>query len=366
MKIEGNLSLMPLADLIQWIGNGRKTGRLSLKSEKDKKDLFFQSGNLIFSRSSIEKEHFGTYLVDHTDVTSEQVDEALKVQSESREMIGYIVVQKGWLTKDEVVELLEKKTSEDIYEVFLWEKGTFKFTRESPPQRNFITVDLDSMNLVMEGVRRMDEWKRIKAAFPSLDVILDRTDVSLTGLTEIQEKIYETIDAETTIRDIIDRIPGTKFETMSNLFEMYKQGGVDILKTAKEAEKQEITKLLSRLYTLQEQNRYVEALNFAREGLEQYSDDESIREIHEEISAKFRNYLDREYFSTGQTPVLDIDMKDLERLESNQNEAFILSRIAGADMEVNSLLDISPMDEIETLRILKRLTDSNIITFRER
>ena len=59
------------------------------------------------------------------------------------------------------------KAEETIYDLFLWPEGQFEFKDGELPATTSSTIDLDVTAVILEGVRRVDEWKRIRKVFPS-------------------------------------------------------------------------------------------------------------------------------------------------------------------------------------------------------
>ncbi|MCP4657088.1 MAG: DUF4388 domain-containing protein, partial [bacterium] len=65
MGISGNLKTMVLAELLQWLSQGQKTGTLVIDNGKIEKKIFFAEGVIISSASTDPKEYLGHFLASH-------------------------------------------------------------------------------------------------------------------------------------------------------------------------------------------------------------------------------------------------------------------------------------------------------------
>ena len=178
-KFNGNLSLMPLADLIQWADNSKRSGTLILSQHGRQKKFYIQDGKIIFIWSNCEGEHFGNFLKDQSRISQEELDKAL-TDSESFELpfIGYLLSEKI-LSKEQLESILRKAADVVLTSALKWDTGIFEFIDDLPGFVLNSPVRLDSIQLLLESVRRFDE-----------DRLADQVDADMV-LNEIREHIQE-------------------------------------------------------------------------------------------------------------------------------------------------------------------------------
>ena len=63
MAITGNLETMSLAELLQWLANGRQTGTLIVNNGSVEKKIFLRDGSVLSSSSSDPRGFLGHFLV---------------------------------------------------------------------------------------------------------------------------------------------------------------------------------------------------------------------------------------------------------------------------------------------------------------
>ena len=106
--------------------------------------------------------------------------------------------------------------SEVIFDTFAWRAGLFSFWDGIAPPATAVTLDMDLQNLLMEGVRRIDERDRLSEVFPDLDMVAEavsnpeRVKHSVT-LTPEEWKVFFLVDGRRTLAEI-SRLAGNPDE----------------------------------------------------------------------------------------------------------------------------------------------------------
>src|SRR5512146_658929 len=106
MSLSGNLKTMELAELLQWITLGRKTGSLTFVRNKTKNHVFFKDGKIISSKSNEPTKQIGQYLLFQGKISEPQLKRALEIQQQTRTSLGRILVQEGHISKDDAQKAL--------------------------------------------------------------------------------------------------------------------------------------------------------------------------------------------------------------------------------------------------------------------
>lgn len=203
MGITGNLKTMALAELLQWLSQGQKTGTLVFDSGKFEKRVYFDHGTIFSSSSTDPAEYLGNFLVARGYVTNEQVDEALARQKEEGKLLGTLLVELGAVDEADLQEILQLKAEESIYETFTWEQGDFRFLDGELPEQIMVPMALDVQWLVLEGSRRLDELGRLRQHVPSPHAVAVAV-VDLDGLEveDTEARILSWVNDDRTVEEI--------------------------------------------------------------------------------------------------------------------------------------------------------------------
>src|SRR5436190_14302829 len=128
MAIRGSLRETSLADVLQLLAMGRKTGCLSLTHRGTFASVFFDSGRVTYASIVNRRERIGERLVQAGVVSPEQLRAALDKQRERPESrIGDILVDMGLASREAVEQQIRAQVEEAVYLLFPWTDGTFTF-----------------------------------------------------------------------------------------------------------------------------------------------------------------------------------------------------------------------------------------------
>ncbi len=367
--LTGNLRTMGLPEILQWISIGRKTGTLVLQHASVQKRITFEDGDVHSSWSNDPRESLGQYLVRSRRVSEEQLFNALLRQEESKRPLGTILVSDGVLDEAELRDSLRAKAEESIFDLFLWREGQFEFKDGDPPADVPVHLDLRVQSVLLEGIRRVDEWERIRTVFPSRHTSF-RVDLSADPGPDANEgRALELAAAGKTLAEIALEMHGSEFETAARLFDLYQRGLLSVDRVEAEAPADdpiEATRaLLGSAYLHMQERRYDAAQRDYEAVLELDRLNQNAKKgLIAVLDARRRDRAQRSV-RQDMVPHLTVDMVTLTRQNFDASEGFVLSRVNG-EWDVQSILKLCPMAEEEALQIFARLLDRRVIELRER
>ena len=223
---------MQLSELLQWLSMGQKTGTLLVHGRPGEKRIYFDHGRIISSSSTVEREYLGHFLVAHGYITDEELTRAMEVQQESKILLGKILVMIGAISEEDLAAILRLKAAETIYDIFLWTEGAFEFVDGNVPQLPMVPISIDVTGLVMEGLRRYDEWIRIRTKIGShreIPAIVAPVDVD--GLTERERIVLKAIDGARSLSEIAVGTHNSEFFVNSVVFHLLGEGKAELIGT---------------------------------------------------------------------------------------------------------------------------------------
>jgi hypothetical protein len=297
--------------------------------------------------------------------------EAFRKQGETGIKLGRILVTDGLLQEDEVQRFLRIKAEETIYDLFLWDEGAFKFYNEAPAQESHVLIQMDVTSILMEGTRRSDEWARIRNIFPSSEAVLKILPDALTRsiLSDpLYNRMVQLLESPRRISDLCLMFHASDFAVSKTLYDMYRMGILEVIDAPPPARPSEVI--------LEEQVR-----GLANHGLKQFNagEYEASIETFKQVQllqpghALARSMVAKAYmeikaslvtddFSIEHIPYLHRSLTDLNELSFTPQENYILSRVNGSN-SVQSIIRISPIQEIRALMIFKKLAREDLIGF---
>lgn len=369
MKLTGNLETMSLADLLQWCASNLKTGTLRIRRDPIEKNFFFQKGRLFSSTSSSPRETLVQFLLRSGKVTEEHLSKAFVEQNRSNEPLGQILIDDGIITESDLAELLRVKTVESIYDCFLWTEGDFAFSG-AVPDKIAAPTPLNIDALILEGMRRTDEWKRIRETFRSRFTTFKREGKSAratTDSTQDDERILGLVEQGKNLVDIALELNTLEFYTTCRLWDLFQRKLIRVDQIPEGISYEQQVEVLqahvregAACFNVCE---YQEALAAFEQALRIDPHHKYARLFIQKIKQIPEDRRLAARISVGSVPVLT-SADRITDMTFDAVEGFVLSRING-EWDIGSILKLCPLSEQEVLMIIRRLLDDEVIELRE-
>ncbi len=256
--LQGSISKFTLPDIFQLLANGRKTGTLGIQKEDDIVMVYFRQGRIVYAYGPRQNRHVGQMLRERGRLTEDQLRDAVETQSSISlsKRLGQIMIEKNYINRVDLSEVITEQIRELIYSLLDWDSGSFKFYDNQYPTREEITIDLSVENVILEGVRRLDEVNRLKDLLPDYDAPLkieslgsDRNrDISLQ--TD-EWNLLARIDGRKTVQQLIDESGLGEVKALEKLAAL-KLAGLISLQTESISERDRLDGMINRVAGLLE------------------------------------------------------------------------------------------------------------------
>ena len=229
-SFEGQMQRVEAPDLLTFVNLARRSGLLEMESARQATRIFFRQGDPVFASSTRDGLRLGDLLRRANKVSKRDIERCASRHRADGDQMGQMLVAEKLLTEQELLSYLKVQVSEVIFDTFTWREGRFAFYDDVAHPPDVITIDMNLQNLLMEGVRRIDERGRLAEAFPDLDALVEslanpewvKDKMSLTpeewsvlflvdGRRSLQEicQLAGNPDDLTTL-EILNRLRGTK------------------------------------------------------------------------------------------------------------------------------------------------------------
>jgi len=364
MSLRSDLQTMGLPDVLQWIAAGRKTGTLHVERASVQKRIIVRDGNIFSSWSNDPRESLGQFLIRLALVSEEQLFKALLAQEEQNELIGSLLLSEKILTESDLKRALKVKAEETLYDLFLWPSGQFEFKEGEVPPDIRITYETPVTPVILEGIRRVDEWKRIREVFSSMATSFTVVDNPSAPPGRSENPVLELAADGQTIAEISLEIRRSEFETAAILFDLHARGLVKVDKTRAEAAPSDPVGAIHALLALAYERLQEKRFDAARKAYEDVlALDRLNQNAKKGLIATYEARQQEKALSSiprDSVPQLAVDIVSLTKQKLDPQEGFVLSRING-EWDVQSILKLCPMGEEETLLIFTRLLERNLI-----
>ena len=186
MSVRGDLGTIKLSDIFQMLSLTQEPQTLTVRGgegktftfrrgERRKTFVFAPERVTVYFSGGLRAVPLGEILVNRGKITEEHLAEALVAQKGSEKPLGEILVTLGMVEQEDIDAAVRKQIEEEIYELLAWEHGEFEVSDGEVSQEAVeglereIGLTFNVTSLLMEAMRRIDEWETLKAIVPSLD-----------------------------------------------------------------------------------------------------------------------------------------------------------------------------------------------------
>jgi len=232
MALFGDLGTFAITDLLQWVEAARKTGVLSVRTGDVTRQVVFADGRLTGCSSDDPSSLLGQSLLARGVIDEAQLREGLSVQRRTGGNLGAILVETGAATSEQVVRAVAAKAEDTVYALFEDETAEFRYRDGAEPPAHMIPTDLRIQDILLRGVQRYDEVRRIREVFPHHGVVLARTERPVPRRVaegRAAARILRAVDGRRTIAEILLHARASNYLVSKFLYELHRQDLVRIV-----------------------------------------------------------------------------------------------------------------------------------------
>jgi DNA-binding response OmpR family regulator len=168
----GDLEKISIGEVVQTVGLTRKNGRLVVKNANRRGEVYFHDGIVTYA------------------------------------------------------EVERKKGEEGVYRLLAWKNGQFRF--EVGAEAETQNVQKTAESLLMEGMRRLDEYNRLLGYFPSPQVGLEALSLTEGDLTPEELQVLNYVNQHATLIEVIDHSKFGDLKTLQILVKLHSSNIIGI------------------------------------------------------------------------------------------------------------------------------------------
>lgn len=222
LRIQGSLSEASFPELLASISRSGETGILNCHDMGRWKAIYFKNGKIVFATSNVQDDRLGEFLLKKGKITVRQFLEASK-QIRPGKRLGAVLVDMGIISPDELLLTVHQHVEEIVYSLFDWNRGEYEFVIKDLSAQGPLTLDLNTENVIIEGIRRLDDFTWVFAGVGSMETVLRRSEnaeaiVYRLELSEDESQILSLVNGRLTVEQILGMSYLPNFETLRILY----------------------------------------------------------------------------------------------------------------------------------------------------
>ena len=212
--MEGDLREFPLAEILQFISLGSRTGVLEILQRDGGYGINFTAGTitgLTTDNWSLAQELRESELLPADVATS-----LLARGNDTQELRGAVLAG-GHMTAEEWTSFVARQVERLLYVLFDAREGRFRFKQGATDGGPWLTVRVTADRAVLEGTRWSETWARTAARIPSRQSRFERVDpppLVDQHVTAAQWRVWVALSEAGNIRQLAARTVLTEVEVV--------------------------------------------------------------------------------------------------------------------------------------------------------
>ena len=221
-EYHGDLASTPLPEILATIHRYRVPGIVNLTRDGRVRRLFVDDGAVLFAASNEKEVGLAAYLLKRGVLDAETARLAEERQARDGLRIGQVLLQMGVLTPESLNAAVSGRVREILLTAFDWDAGEVLFQIGARRTADFARLDLPIPEVVLEGIRRAGNVRRMVQRLGSAPTLLERSSgPELSLFSPAERKFHESVDGKTALQRLCARGPGGESENARLLYAFF-------------------------------------------------------------------------------------------------------------------------------------------------
>ncbi len=370
VSLSGTFDTMPFPDLMQWLGDTGRSGMLTVTLEFEERYLHIERGSLVgFGSDDPRSRDLARVLLGRGLINEVHLRRATQTSERERRPLRLVLVEDLYLSHDVLAEAVRAHAKDVALQLFLWHEGRFAFSSLRgellfPELGEGLELRLDPpipvKQLVIEGMRRIDEWRHIAEILPSDHTIVHALDVA-EDLPAVEALVAH--GEPVALGDLCLELALPRLEILAQLKEAWNRGLLAVDREPApwkpDPGHSPIDMLVASARPLLDEKQVDEAAVLLRSALDLDPYHAEARALLHRAREEQLEELYRQ-FPPYRVPALT-GPRESDRVRAlPPRDRYLLSRVDGR-RDVGALTVMTPMGELETLRALKRFQHVGLV-----
>lgn len=227
--LTGEVEAIPVGAVLQMLQMERKSGAFAVRRGPVEVTIVLREGLIDFVTTQGTGHEFGVgrYFLEQGLLSAEELT-AFRAQAETETGGDLIKVlsARGRVNDDEVRRALERRSAELVYEVLRWQRGRFELRKGGLPEAaESVRLGLPAAHIILEGFRRVDEWREMERTLPPWGAVLRRDELLISSLREgvlagPERTVLDLVDGARSVREVLALSPMANFEACKVLVQL--------------------------------------------------------------------------------------------------------------------------------------------------
>ena len=217
-----------IVDLLSFFNMFRKSGLLQFTLPGGSKELYFQNGEIVYATSTFPEEEIGEILYSLGKFDREVLQGARQFAN-GEIPLGKILADQGIITSQDLWAATKNQVETITYNLFAYHEGSYVYTNLKPDEDKIVRLSMTTHNLIMEGLRRVDERALYIQQVKSLDAMPVATGKVPNDLDSISQRMVALVQSGVgDVSELLRRSGSGEFDALRLLSQLVERGVVSM------------------------------------------------------------------------------------------------------------------------------------------
>ena len=381
--IRADLSLMTVAEFLTWLRTQDVDGVLTVDSGISQFTFSVSQGAIVRAQTNTKDLSLGQFLIASQTVAEDTMRKALQSRQQTQHTtnqedlipIGEYLIQKGFISEEELKEAVITQIREVLFEATTWKTGVLVFERDKLRHRSFAAPASESLESLCRLIQhRQDQWQNIRRVIKDKKARLEIGHVSSEStyqLDHLEDRILSYAAFGMTIEAICLEIRGPVFQIYHRLSTLTQLGFITIIDAAVDepptldlpVQEENDGSHEEKAVLAYDSGDYRLAISYAKVCLARAPDNARAKHIIHDSDRLLQEQLRSLLPSLDAIPHKLMTTTELrERRRVSAKEHYLLTRINGV-RTIESIVRIAPMRDIDAYKLFEQLKNEGVIRF---
>ena len=217
-----------IVDLLSFFNMFRKSGLLQFTLPGGSKELYLQNGEIVYATSTFPEEEIGEILYKLGKFDREMLQGARQFAN-GEIPLGKILADQGIITSQDLWAATKNQVETITYNLFAFHEGSYVYTNVKPDEDKIVSLSMTTQNLIMEGLRRVDERALYIQQVKSLDAMPVATGKVPNDLDSISQRMVALVQSGVgDVSELLRRSGSGEFDALRLLSQLVERGVVSM------------------------------------------------------------------------------------------------------------------------------------------
>jgi len=228
VQMAGLIGDVGIVDLLSFFNMFRKSGLLQFNLPGGRKSLYFRNGEIAYASSSFPEEEIGEILYSLGKLDRDILQGARQFAN-GEIPLGKILVDQNVISSQDLWAAIRNQVETIVYNLFAFHEGSYVYLDRTLDQDTAVSLSMSTQNLIMEGLRRVDERAVYMQKVKSLDAIPVVTGKVPNDLDSVSQKMLALIQAGVSdVNELLRRSGSGDFDALRLLSQLVERGLVNM------------------------------------------------------------------------------------------------------------------------------------------